>query len=790
MIFENVELVNPNISYGPVPGRVYSFDHITDSLVVKTFPGGNLVQTAPLSSPLQNEVISLEYDGYYFYTLTKLGSLGNLGNSIQKWFYDGATVTKLIGLGNEIPLVNGSVRIYDSEALVVRTYTTQLSFSVSAGSTSVTLASSSFLSPNDPIYFGPSSAESGELEAAEVQSVVGNVVNLKSPLSHGFLVGDKVRYRKDLWLFNNASGLNTNNGSLIQINPFNGSILGVRTGAEFKGVTASTVKANGDFLYVRNLQLLTYRPFGPNSGFQSSATILNEKPNRKEIIKVNDITSDSTSVLKLQKELVYFDTGSSSYLETSWVNYNVDQEFFANRVFSITHTRDDRSLLFKENTTATFTIKVRDQYDIAVSGRSLSVSENDSTGVIVPGFTSVTTDTRGEAESRYRTSAGLQHDLPEITITDVITGINSKTEFVQIPNIQGIGFLTQLQKFVSRLQISQLPLVAQSFISQVKSFVSEISVLQSDDVSLTIPVVQRKQGGNSVLSQVENVSSDKPVVQQVKKNDITQVQQYDFLVFAIPEPFSIKNPVDTSITVRIVGFGARSLIPSSLVFIVNGTNITSNVQVTPFAGGLELFYNPPVNFPYFSIVTIEVYILDDDVPQNLISTTYYFETVADFKDPVLIQQFPPNFSTGNSSNTEVFITVRDSETGIDSSSIEFYVNGKKVSPSISTNDGLYTISYQSPTLYTFESTVSASLRVSDNAGNEIVFPWNFNIGESEGIFFVNSRPEQCQVLVPVNSPVCIEAFGEEQGIHIGTAVFEVDGAEVIFGLVPKVYRKD
>jgi len=66
MVFENVELSNPNITFGPDVGRIYSFDHITDNLIVKTFPGGTLVQNAPLNSNLQNEVISVEFDGFFF----------------------------------------------------------------------------------------------------------------------------------------------------------------------------------------------------------------------------------------------------------------------------------------------------------------------------------------------------------------------------------------------------------------------------------------------------------------------------------------------------------------------------------------------------------------------------------------------------------------------------------------------------------------------------------------------------------------------------------------------------
>jgi len=793
MVFENVELDYPNITFGPDPGRIYSFDHENDTLVVKTYPGGTTIDIAPLDTNLKNEVISVEYDGFYFFTLTKLGTAGDLGVSIEKWFYDGNIVIKQLGIGNEITLVNGGFAVYDSEAMSVQTYTTELSFTVTSGNTSATFDNVDYLTTGDHVYLGPSNYTAGDREELIVQSIVGNVVTFTTPLQFSYLVGDQVKYLKDIWLYNNYNGTDPDNGSLLRISTQFGALTGIRSGLEWKNVVAATVKTNGDFLFVRGTQLLQYRPFGLNSGFQTSLILVNVKPNKKDIVKVYDITADSTSVLKLQDFLVYFDSGSGDYLTESWDTYNVDREFFANRVFTITHTRDDRSLLFREGSEANFTVKVRDQYDIPVVGRAVTVTETDPVGYIEPGFESFITDSQGEGISRYVTGAGLEHDLPEITVTDVGSSIKSETLFVQIPSIDGDGNIVQVEDIPSVVQVSQ----------EVTG--SGITYITQTPFESEMPLVQQTPSGYGAmqLTQIiideltylvqQSISgiSEMPLVQSERMTEPIEVQQYKFLIFAIPEPFSTKNPVDTNILVRIVGFGAIPLDPNTLIFKVNGVDVTTNVTITPFAGGFELFYDPPVDFEYLSTVTVEIYILDTDVPPNLISTIYTFETVADYKAPIVTERFPPNFSVNNPSTTDVYGIITDNETGIDTSTIDMFVNGIRVIPTVTEiTPGVYKVLYQTTIPYAFESMVSAAIKVQDLAGNEIIDSWNFEIGNSAGILFVNQYPEDCQVLIPVEANICIEAFGKEQGLHIDSTEFEVDGKTVIYALVPKVYRKD
>lgn len=790
MVFENVEFNYSNIAFTPTQGRVANFDHVNDRLVIKTFPGGSLVQNAPLDSPLQNEVISAYYDEYYYWTLSKLGTTGNLGLLIQKWLYNGSSVEKIIGIGNEIPLINGGGFIYNGEAIAPHTYKTTLAFTANPGNTVITLNDSSFLQVGDDIYLGPSNFTAGVREHKVVSGKSGNIITLNSPLVNGYLVNDKVTYLKNIWLFNNSNGLDTSSASLLEISSSTGSVVSIRSGGEWRNTTAAVSKSNGNLISIKGTQLFEYKPFGTGSGFQSSLTLVNTKVNKKQTVKVYDIEVDDSSVIKLQKELVYFDQLTGTYLETTWSEFNTDREFFANRVFSITQTRKS-SVLFGENVETEFTATVRDQYNIPVFSRSVSVTEDDPAGSIVTGFENFITDVNGQGVSKYTTGVGLDNNTPEIRITDDITNINSRSLYVQLKEENSIKPILQIISVNSPLHVLQFSNPSNLPLVQDLPASTSIPMDQVEDIDSFIPISQITESSNSFLLQLENSISSVHLLQKEAIQDFTQVTQYTFLIFAIPTPFSVKNPINTNILVRIVSFGALTLQPSTLVFKVNNIDVSGDIQVTAFAGGLELFYNPPVNFPYNSIVTVDISIEDNDVPPNLISTFYTFSIVPDLRDPIIQEVFPANRSKNNDNFTEVYAMVLDNETGLDLSTIKLFVNGTLVNHLIKeVLPGIFKVYFQTSIGYVYDSTVSASIRIKDNSENEAVKSWIFSIEKSAGIIFVNEDPEECDPLVPINSTVCIEAFGRESGIHINSTSFIFNDKAVVFALTPKVRRKN
>jgi len=788
--FDNVNLDYQNVAFGPDAGRIYSINHETDTMVVKTNPGGTLVTTYPLDYSIQNEVRTLQYDGYYWWTQSNIGLNEDLGTVIQKWELVGSILRKKFGPGSEIVLNNTASTIYETEAMVVRTYETAFTFSAASGTSSITIDSVSFLQSGDDIYLGPSTAGAGERERHTVQTVVGSVVTLTTPTSVAFNLGDLVTYRKDIWVFNNYNLLDPNSGSLIQIDGYAGYVLATLSSAEWQHVTAADSK-NGDLVFVRGSQYLQYRPFGINAGYQTSI-LLNNIDNSRDFIKVYDVAVDSTSVHKLQTTLHYFNGTSEEFEDIDSLNnnYNLDQEFFAANVKSITTIRDT-SVFFGEGVSDSFLVQVLDQYNVPVFARSMAITENDSSGYIEPGFESFSTDTDGRGITKYNSGLTPNFAVPEVKVRDVSTGYNLKFNLIQTPYTDNTKQIVQRGDTINSFFITQFKTESVLTIEQRDALESILLLVQKVLPQTEINIVQYLYNFYTQIIQKELTEAEILVTQLQKLSDTAIINQYDFLIFALPVPYSIKNSPATDILVRITGFGAIALDSSTLVFRVNGVDVSSQVQVTPFGGGLELVYDPISNFPYSSTVSVYIQIRDVDIPPNVISTFYTFDIVPDTKKPFLYEVYPPDQSSGNYELTEVYAIIKDLETGIDLDTIEMFIEGKLVTPTITVIDSnTVKVSYTPSCEFPFLSVIAASISATDNEGNKFIGSWSFTIKSSSGVLFTTIDPENCDVLVPIDTNICSEAFGLSEGININTVTFDVEGRRINYVLKPKVYRKE
>lgn len=791
MAFSNINIDYGNFCFGPIAGRIYTLDYLSDTLVTKTYPGGTLVSTTPLNFPIQNEALSIQYDGYYFWTLSRLGSDGSLGLVINKWLLDGGLLKKQTGLGNEINLINTGAIRYSAEAFCVHRFETTLTAFASIGNTQIQLNNVDFLSIGDSVYLGPSTASSGERIERRVTAISGNLVTLNSPINVQFNITDKVTYRKNIWLFNNRNGLDDVGGMLIQINSYNGLVVTSYSSCEWRNVTASNCNS-GNIWFVRGTQLLQYRPFGVNAGYQSSALLLNTKNDNSTIIKVDGLEVDNTLVYKLQKERHIYNVTTHEYDDEVGLNNNfhVDTEIIAPKVQSISATRL-KSVFFGTSDLGEFKVKIRDQYDSAILGRSVTISDNDPSGFIPAGYTSFTSNVLGEGVTRYNSGTNPNFSQPIITIRDVGTDLRLNMLVEQFKWSEGVTNLDQGAKISSVSFVDQFKSIFSTSVVQNTGIENITEVRQETLRDFITEIEQVKRDSPLVIEQLPLVTGSFPVDQNTPIEDVTNVIQYNFLLFAIPRPYSKKNAIDTNILVRIIGFGASPLNPATLVFKVNDIDVTDSVIVTPFGGGLQLDYNPPVNFPYSSTVTIFIQIQDTNIIPRTVSTYYTFDIVGDTKSPFLDTVYPPDNSIDNLPETEVFAIIKDLETGIDLDSIELFIGGKQVIPNIEQiQEGFVKVSYNNATPYPYESDISAAIRVKDLENNNFIGSWNFKIKASSGVLFINNTPEECSVLVPIDTDICAEVFGLEDGVNLDTLTFEIGEKNVTYLLKPKIYRKE
>ena len=791
--FSNINLDYENVTFGHQPGLVYSVDHSNNIFTVRTYPTGSLVSTHPLIGSIQNEVIEIEFDGYYYWTLSKLGVLGNLGVVINKWYFDGIRLIKRLGVGNEINLINTSSMTYESEAFCVHRYRTRLTSFGSIGSTFVTLESVEHLQVGDPIYLGPSSAQAGERIERVVSGISGNTVILNSPLDVQFNINDAAIYRKNIWIFNDKNFMSDEGGSLIQIDSKNGNIKSRFSSTVWKHVTTAEVEG-GDLIFIRGSQLLKYRVLGVNLGFQSSMLLNNTKTDNNTIIKVFDMMSDGLIIYKLQQERKIFDSTLPGWLDQQpeiTNKYNIDEEVIAPAIRSITTVRENKSVIFGHNSEADFTIKVRDQYNLPIFNRSLSVTEDDPSGFIPTGYTSITTDSLGEGQTKYNSGFSPEFRQVNLTVTDVITNQFLTSRIVQRPRQEDVGFLDQRDLRPSTLPLIQtVPNKGINFIEQYATRRNRIPLEQSAEKRNIIPLTQFIGSNTSPLLQRAPAINSKPLTQYGRINAQALCTQYEFLLFAIPTPYSVKNSVETSVLVRIAAFGVSELDPGTLTFKVKGVDVTNQVQITPFPGGLELNYHPDKNFNYSDRISIEITIRDNNIPPRTIYTFYTFDTVNDFRRPEVIEVFPPHKSIENSIDTNIYCKIKDLETGLNLDTIQMYVNGNKISHNIEQLDSqTVKIECIPGNKFNYDSNVIVGVYIEDLEGNRLLNSWDFYTKPSQGVLYKSIDPSECSVLVPLDQDICIEAFGLEDGINLDTATIEVLGKKVNYVLKSKVYRR-
>jgi hypothetical protein len=797
MDFNNARLTYRNFSFGPDAGRIYHIDHTTDTMFVKNSPGGDLetpvalVNSIPLSTNLVNEVRSLEYDGYYFWTLTAMGSSESLGIRIEKWELSstGNTLVKKYGLGNEFTLINSYSQNYDSEAFGVHTISKNMTAPVASGAITIPVADFVYIEVGDEIYLGPNLL--ADREAHTVQSFSGSSLVLDDPLEHSYNSTDDLKIRKNLWVFNNYHLTDTKYGQLIQLDTYDGSTVSTYVSTEWRDVTAAAGYA-GDICYVRDAQYLEYRPFGTNPGYQKSLLLENIKNDHNTIIKVHDLAIDDDALHKLQTAVHYYDTSVKQFLDIDSTDdlYNVEKEFFAGRVKSLAFIREDRSVLFGEAVEARFTVALRSQEFVPVAGRAVTINEDNTTGFIKPGYESFTTNTQGEGETIYNSGATPDFALPTITAEDVVTGLRGLCPLVQSSSIDNISFIEQLS---ARRGITRVKQEKQQFQFPIKQNLMLESIKHIEQVGAIDSLVQVDQNRvDNVLPIKQFLTVDSLPVDQIPSTSaLTILNQYVFLLFAIPAPFSKKNDPYTDILVRIAGFGTLELVPETLKFYVNRLNVADSVNVGAFAGGLELTYDPAGFFPYGSRVHIEIEIQDNDDPPNTINTNYYFDIVGDYKKPFIDDMYPPPESIDNGAYTQVCATINDLETGIDLDSIQMYIEGRLVEHNVLDNTDEYVkICYSTTCAYAYKARITASVFAADNTGNKIVETWSFYITDSPGVLYISNVPIDCQVMVPVDIELCSEVFGLEEGVNINTLEVNLNNKDVRYVLKPKVYRKE
>lgn len=402
MSYENIRLRKSN--FVVVDGYFYTMDEDLDSLIVKT-DDGTQSYSYPLDTVIDNDIVSLEYDGRNFWSLENL-----TGNDIRirRWYID----NYVCKLRNTFNLIESGSHSYDSQAFTVEHYHETFSANESSGQTVLSISDGSKLQSGMTVTLGPNS--SGQIEEVTVNSAGADFVNINGTTTYAYETGDAVSFYKYIWVFNNFNGIDGTTGALYKIDAYTGSYISKSSGGAYKDIGSCTFYDMSDtygtdshaISYIKTTNMIFLDPDSLSSSY-GSMVLDNIESDLATVIPVYDVCIEGTNVYRLQRKATYY--GSTTTFADSTYNYQLSTlESF---ITSISLRAEPAILPANGVNTSTITAIVKDQFNLPIASKLVAFTDDDTVGTILT--TPVNTDANGVATTQYRSGTSAR----EVRIT-------------------------------------------------------------------------------------------------------------------------------------------------------------------------------------------------------------------------------------------------------------------------------------------------------------------------------------------------------------------------------------
>jgi hypothetical protein len=869
-VYENVQIPNANFCIGARSnGEFCTVVDGSDVFIIRSSTG-TTNRTCSLSTGV-NEIKSLEYTGprgiggsldqlgtnLPFFTLERDTSSGC---TIREWRLNAPATT--FTLYNTITKTNTGSYYYDCNEMAVEYHHTTFVATTTTGTGHLHLTSSSGIEINDRLLLGPS-GDTDNLFAYEwvvVTNVVGNDVYITgdglTPPHYEYVIGDDVTFYKYLYLFSDiGQGGDTTKGSLYKLTS-SGAVVEVTDNAIYSGVRASAWSLDYNALgFVKGNNIVYVDPTNDYQ-IQRSQVISNVDADDSTFLSVYDLIFDGGAVYRLQDKITLVnDAGVKS--TTSWATYNYHQDVINPYPQSINIDAFPDGIMLNDES-HTLTTIVRDQFGVGLNSKTVTFTSTEPAGYFTPLNGQVITNASGIStilyHSAYYNPASAGTDLDSIIINTKTDGASPYTGS-QYVNDQ--LELTLFKKFTTNLyNLIQKPtwsggvptsgdLYTQAYLNQTASGITMDTYLKSltkfqfpggDWIGISAPssdatTIKQMPSISSIdyvnqisstVSSIDYLNQDKEVTDTLQLSQLyiskhsstghkstTTVAQFQFIEDAVPAFWSEKNPVNTTIWIRLRPY-AFSLNQSTLVFKVkeisyNGDtgyiDVTSSCVVTTFdAGGgllgLDILYTPAANFHYNGVVYVSLEVYDVAPTPNIILTDYWFRIIPDYKAPYIDNEYPAREATDVSPSTNISFDIHDAGIGVDIDSLEFYVNNRIKHPTTSgISDGFH-VEFDPDEDFYFGETIGITVKALDSSvfGNTLYDMWRFYCIGSTGPWI---DPDS---FVPRNctkgsfrriSEISFNVYGiDNTGVDQSSIIVHIGGKERNVSIIPIIYRID
>lgn len=649
-------------------------------------------------------------------------------------------------------------------------------------------------------------------------------------------------------------------GSLYRIDPNDGTILDVQDDGLYSGVRSSAWSRDYQSIgMVKGFNLLYVDP-NSSYQIQGSQVLTNVEDDDATIIPVYDLIFNSNNIYRLQQKTTRRNDAGVKSTEDWAPEYNYQQDAIAAYTSTIALSVDPDGIVlhpdFGEGQ-VTITAAVKDQFGVGILGKQVDFSKGTGSGDPNGYFTGggqtgqATTNASGIATIQYTTGdydqAGTNKEINIKAKTDgalpVVIGSqyiwdgvllflysNFTTELINltqkatlsgtwptegsdlyteigITQISGVESACHIDCF-SRIQFpggmwgpGGAPTDDATIIRQLEDFESEVRVDQLDN----------EFENETNIRQLKEVENDLQLSQTYISKHLSSghivdvdIDQFTFIQEAIPAFWSEKNPVNTNIYIHLRK-AVADLNQSTLVFQVREVSYagdTGYITVTPQSivsddsGGLRITYNPPNDFHYNATVYVNIEIYDTAGTPNIILTDYWFKIIPDYKAPYITNENPGREEEDVAVDTNIEFDILDIGVGVNINSLEFYVNNRIKSPTVSAISGGYHVSYNPPKDFYYGETVEITVKVNDASPyqNTLYDMWRFYCVGSTGPWIDRDSfvPRNCtkgayRKLTNISANV----YGiDGTGVNQSSILVTIGGKDRDIKITPIIYRID
>lgn len=406
----NIQIQHGNFTIDRSGSSFYTMDHVATTLIQKN-SSGTVTQTYTLETSI-TEVLSLQFDGYYYWSIEK--PIIN-GFRVRKWEIGLDTIVRV---RSDYLFSPDAINSYDVNSIAIEAYTDSLDNLVTAGTSSFDVVDGEAIRTGDNIIVGPSTAVGFEtlFSFTSVTDKVGNTVTVSPPLDKTFSPGDIIVFSRRIFAFSNTApgGLN---GALYAYRTRDGFLLSLDVSNVYSQVRAATFFKD-KIMFVKGSEVIWLNP-DSQTIFKSQA-VDNSTKDRSGFIETFDLDGFSENIYRLEQEHVFFDETFDRWESQDWsplFNYNlsavIPQVYFVALKAQPQILHKSASGIDPDDLDSSIVVTVLDQFRTPVPNRIVDFT---STGGPLSSIQE-TTDANGQARVTYTASS-----FPgDVTITAEVT---------------------------------------------------------------------------------------------------------------------------------------------------------------------------------------------------------------------------------------------------------------------------------------------------------------------------------------------------------------------------------